>query len=136
MSIVLGYDESPGAERALAAAIMVADRFGEDLVVVYGAAPPGMLGEEYTSHLEALEAIGGEALAHALGTAEAAGVTTAVEVRRAKPAEALVEVADERDATLIVVGSYGESPMRSALLGSTPHRLLHLSTRPVLVVPE
>jgi len=34
----------------------------------------------------------------------------------------------------IVVG-YGESPMRSAILGSTPHKLLHLSERPVVVVP-
>jgi nucleotide-binding universal stress UspA family protein len=52
-----------------------------------------------------------------------------------RPADALLEVAERREATLIVVGSYGESPIKGALLGSTPHRLLHLSTRPVLVVP-
>jgi nucleotide-binding universal stress UspA family protein len=59
-----------------------------------------------------------------------------VEVVTAKPAEALIEVADRVDASFIVVGSYGESPLRSALLGSTPHKLLHLTTRPVLVVPQ
>ncbi len=136
MSIVLGYDESPGADRALAAAITVAQKLGEPLVLVYGAAPPGLLGEEYSSHLEALEAMGHEAVTHAVAKAQEAGVATEIEVVRAKPAEALVQVADRHDATLIVVGSYGESPIRSALLGSTPHRLLHLSTRPVLVVPE
>jgi len=35
---------------------------------------------------------------------------------------------------MIVVGSYGEKPLRGAILGSTPHRLLHLTERPVLVV--
>ena len=135
MSVVLGYDESPGAERALAAAITVAKRFDERLVIVYGAAPPGALGEEYTSHLDALVALGNEAFSHAVAKARDEGVQTDVRLVKAKPAEALVEVADDVDATLIVVGTYGEPPLRSALLGSTPHRLLHLSTRPVLVVP-
>jgi len=44
-------------------------------------------------------------------------------------------VADRRDALLIIVGTYGESPLRSAILGSTPHKLLHWSSRPVLCVP-
>ena len=41
MAVVLGYDESPGAEAALDAAIQVAQRYGEELVLVYGAAPAG-----------------------------------------------------------------------------------------------
>ena len=36
---------------------------------------------------------------------------------------------------MIVVGTTGESPLKGAVLGSTPHRLLHLSERPVLCVP-
>ena len=36
---------------------------------------------------------------------------------------------------MIVVGSYGESPIKGAILGSTPHKLLHRAERPVLVVP-
>ena len=51
------------------------------------------------------------------------------------PAHALVALADERDARVIVVGTRGEGPLRGALLGSTPHKLLQLSDRPVLVVP-
>ena len=42
---------------------------------------------------------------------------------------------DKHDARLIVVGTYGDSPMRGAILGSTPHKLLHWSSRPVLCVP-
>ena len=52
-----------------------------------------------------------------------------------RPAAALLSLAEKHDARFIVVGSYGESPLRSAILGSTPHKLLHLSERPVVVVP-
>ena len=54
--------------------------------------------------------------------------------RQAAP-EALLEVAEERDARMIVVGSYGEAPLKGAILGSTPNKLLHIADRPVLVVP-
>ena len=41
MTVVLGYDESPGAQAALRTAIEVARRWAEPLVLVYGVAPPG-----------------------------------------------------------------------------------------------
>lgn len=136
MTIVVGYDESPGSDRALAAAITMAQRLDEPMVLVYGAAPPGRVGEEFGSHLAALESMGREAVEHALGVAAAQGVRADVEVLRAKPTDALLDAAERHRATMIVVGSYGESPIRGALLGSTPHRLLHLARHPVLVVPE
>ncbi|MGG8409417.1 universal stress protein [Streptomyces sp. 12297] len=135
MSVVLGYDESPGAERALRVAIEVAAAFGEPLVLVYGAAAPGALGEEYRSHQEAVREAGRSALAHAVEAADAAGVPSAVEIVDAKPAQALLEAAERHGGRVIVVGSWGESPIRGALLGSTPHKLLHLSPLPVLCVP-
>jgi len=135
MAVVLGYDESPGADAALETAIQVASKYAEELVLVYGAAPPGGLGEELTSHREALMELGRTATARALERAEAAGVTASVRLVDAKPAEALLQVGDELDATVIVVGTEGDSPIRGALLGSTPHKLLHLANRPVLCVP-
>lgn len=135
MSIVLGYDESPGAKAALTTAIDLAQRFDQPLVLVYGVAPPGGLGEEFRSHSRALSELGQTATGHAVEQAQAAGVRTVVELVQAKPADALVEVADKHDATVIVVGLWGESPLKGAILGSTPNRLLHISTRPVLCVP-
>ncbi|MFC9588991.1 universal stress protein [Streptomyces sp. NPDC056944] len=135
MSVVLGYDESPGAARALRIAVEVAAAFGERLVLVYGAAAPGPVGEEYASHHEAIRQAGRTGLEHAVTEADRAGVPTVVEVIDDKPAQALIEAAARHDARVIVVGSWGESPMRGALLGSTPHKLLHMSTVPVLCVP-
>ncbi len=135
MSIILGYDESPGAQAALTAAIGVAQKYGEPLVIVYGTAPPGNLGEESRSHEEALTERGRTAVGNAVAAAEKAGVEARMELVSAKPVEALLEQAEAHDASVIVVGTWGESALRGALLGSTPHKLLHLSRRPVLCVP-
>ena len=135
MSIVLGYDETPGAKRALGYAIDLARLLDDTLVLVYGAEPPGRMGEEFTAHLAALAERGKAALEHAVQQAAAAGVATVVELVDEKPAQALLDSADKHDARLIVVGTYGESPIRGAILGSTPHKLLHWSGRPVLCVP-
>jgi nucleotide-binding universal stress UspA family protein len=120
MSVVLGYDESPGSRPALAMAVSLAARFDEPLVLVYGAEPPGGLGEEFRAHQRALAEMGRTAVEHAV--AEAAGVRTVVEVLDAKPAQALVGAADRHGSRVIVVGTSGESP-------------LQISGRPVLCVP-
>ena len=135
MSIVLGYDESPGARRALNYAIDLAKLLDDTLVLVYGAEPPSRMGEEFVEHFHAIAEQGRAALNHAVDKAHAAGVTTLVELVDEKPAQALLTSADKHDARLIVVGTYGESPLRGAMLGSTPHKLLHWSSRPVLCVP-
>ncbi|RBY83758.1 universal stress protein [Geodermatophilus sp. TF02-6] len=135
MSIVLGYDESPGSRPALAMAISLAERYEEPLVLVYGVEPPGGVGEEFQAHQRALAELGRTAVAHAVGEAEQAGVATVVEVLSEKPAQALVDAAHRHDGRVIVVGTRGESPLRGAFLGSVSHKMLHLSDRPVLCVP-
>ncbi|MGV9454405.1 universal stress protein [Streptomyces sp. NPDC003635] len=135
MAIVIGYDGSPGAQRALRVAIEMANVYSEPLVLVYAAAAPGGMGEEYRAHREALHQTGRVALDYAVAAADTAGVSTLVDLVDEKPAQALLDAAVRHEARLIVVGTYGESPMRGALLGSTPHKLLHLSPVPVLCVP-
>lgn len=48
---------------------------------------------------------------------------------------AIVDVADELNASLIVTGSRGLAGARSVILGSVSTRVLHHAHRPVLVVP-
>ncbi|KMS76850.1 universal stress protein [Streptomyces viridochromogenes] len=135
MSVVLGFDESPGAVRALTVAIELSAAFDEPLVLVYGAAAPGAMGDEYAAHQQAVREAGQLALEHAVRVAEEAGVRATVELIDQKPAPALMDAASRHAARFIVVGTWGESPVRGALLGSTPHKLLHLSGVPVLCVP-
>ncbi|WP_067475689.1 universal stress protein [Actinomadura hibisca] len=48
---------------------------------------------------------------------------------------AIVEAADDVDASLIVTGSRGLSGAKSVLLGSVSDRVLHHARRPMLIVP-
>ena len=50
--------------------------------------------------------------------------------------QAIVRVADEIDAGLIVCGTRGRGSVRSALLGSVSHALIQHAGRPVLVSPD
>jgi len=134
-TIVLGYDASPGAERALDQAVELASAFGDRLVIGFGVHPPGLGGGEGTQHREALREQAVQLTGNALQRALAAGVDAEIALVDERPAEALTGLGEQHEARLIVVGSYGESPLRGAILGSTPHKLLHLSDRPVLVVP-
>ena len=133
--VVLGFDDSEGSRAALEAAIEVAGVLGEPLHIAFAAAPPTMVGEESAEHRRALEEMGGGLLQEALAAARAAGVDVHAHLAPERPVDLLLRLADEHDARMIVVGTYGESPLRGAILGATPHKLLHLSSRPVLTVP-
>jgi nucleotide-binding universal stress UspA family protein len=74
--------------------------------------------------------------AEALAAIRAAGVGDCeAAVVDARPTDALLKLAADRGARMIVVGTHGEHPLAGAVLGSVPHKLLHLSDVPVLVVP-
>jgi nucleotide-binding universal stress UspA family protein len=71
----------------------------------------------------------------ALKTATDAGVKAEVALIPQQPVDALMSMGAEHDARAIVVGTYGEHPIKGAILGSTPYKLVHLADRPVIVVP-
>jgi nucleotide-binding universal stress UspA family protein len=134
--LIVGYDGSSGAVRALDVAIELAKGLGEGLVLAFASQPPGrQVGDEYRAHLAAIEERGRQTLGEALARAHAAGVEATGEVDDLKPVDLLIELAERHGARMIVLGTYGESPLRGAVLGSTPHKLLHLSPVPVLAVP-
>ena len=133
-TLVVGYDGSDCAHAALEEAISLAQRTGDRIVIGFGYDPGGP-GEEYRVVRDEVKRFGERATQPAVDRTKEAGVEATVELVPERPVEALLALGDEHDARAIVVGSSGESLIKGAILGSTPHKLLQVSKRPVLVVP-
>ena len=70
---------------------------------------------------------------------KAAGVSAEGEIRETNLghiARAILHAAEEHDARLVVLGSSSRHDLPRVLLGSVASRLLHMATRPVLIVPR
>ena len=70
---------------------------------------------------------------------QAAGVSAEGEIREANYghiAAAILKVAAEREARIMVLGSSSRTDLPRIPLGSVANRLLHMATRPVLIVPR
>ena len=50
--------------------------------------------------------------------------------------DAIIEAADAQDALLIVMGTRGNTGIRSLLLGSVSHGVAHHAHRPIVIVPS
>ncbi|WP_354702028.1 hypothetical protein DSM112329_02377 [Paraconexibacter sp. AEG42_29] len=131
--LVVGYDGTDGAVAALDEALVLAGELDATVHLVFAFAAP-RLGGELRDLDEAIAERGHTVLERGKHHAAAKGAEVTTGFLKADPAEGLIAAAQEQDARYIVVGSYGERPLKSALVGSTPTRLLHLSDRPVLVV--
>lgn len=134
-ALVVGFDGTDGARAALDEALALAGDLDASVHLVF-AFSSSRLGGELKDLDDAIAERGRAVLERGVHHAAAAAPPATVTTRflKADPTEALIAVADELDARYIVVGSYGERPLKSALVGSTPTRLLHLAERPVLVV--
>jgi nucleotide-binding universal stress UspA family protein len=131
--IVVGYDGRAGSHAALDEALRLAEDLGATVVAVFSFEPT-RLGGEARDLDEAVSERARVVLEEVAGRAAGTGVAVETVYRQQSPSEGLLAEADERHAQMLVVGSTGEGPLRGILVGSTPYKLLHLSTRPVLVV--
>jgi nucleotide-binding universal stress UspA family protein len=132
--IVIGYDGSDSSKTALGQALGFAEALGDSIVVVFGAAPGGYGGGEVPEQRKAVEEFANTVTAEAVEIAKSANVDCKVELINEHPHEALITAGDKHDARMIVVGSHGERPLKGAIIGSTPYKLVQLSDRPILVV--
>jgi nucleotide-binding universal stress UspA family protein len=133
--VIVGYDGSECAKAALRVGMEVGRAYGENVVIAFAYELNPVAGEIHDYHA-ALRELAQQRLTEALAVAAEAHEEVEAVVVEHEPARALVALADERDARLIVVGTRGDSLLKGVLLGSTPHKLLALSDRPVLVVPS
>jgi nucleotide-binding universal stress UspA family protein len=83
----------------------------------------------------ALEKVGSDAADDGVKRLEAEGVKATSRLVSAKPADAIMQVADETGARLVVVGTVGEGALTGTILGSVVLKLVHRCQVPMLVVP-
>lgn len=139
-SIVVGTDGSETAREAVRHAAELAQRLGArvHLVCAYEPAPSVALREGGAPAVEwALgpprEAVDAT-LADAAEVFAAAGVAVELYARRGDAADAILDVAEERSADLIIVGNRGTTGTSRFLLGSVPNKISHHAPCAVLII--
>jgi nucleotide-binding universal stress UspA family protein len=132
--IVIGYDGTECGHAALDHACNLAKALDAKLVVAYGYQPYQGAGEIGTQR-QLMRDEGGRLTDEGAAEARERGVEAEPVTVPERPAAALANLAEDRGAAMIVVGTYGETPLKGAILGSTPHKLVHIATVPVVVVP-
>jgi nucleotide-binding universal stress UspA family protein len=132
--LIVGYDGSEGSRAALPPAIELAAALQRKLVIAY-AYEVSDFGGEVEDLAKSLHERGESVTAEAAAAAGEAGVETETVVVSGDRAEALAKLAADRGASMVVIGTRGEAPLKGLILGSVAHKLLHLSPAPVLVVP-
>jgi len=135
--IVVAYDDSPGARRALDVALGLAQREGSELIAVaieahlphYGATV-GEVEEERiveeqdcTRWLKAAQAAAAER-----------NVPLRTEIRAGHPAQELVRAAEAHSADLLVLGRSGHSKIWGRFMGTTADKVTRHIHCSVLVV--
>ena len=135
-TLVLGYDGSDGSRAALEKTVELAQLEGARIAVVFAFEIPAAYGGETGDYRRAVRELAEQKAAEAVERIQAAGVEYEVELVPERPAHGLVDVAEKVGASMIVIGTNGEHPIKGVVLGSVPHKLLHISHVPVLVVPE
>jgi nucleotide-binding universal stress UspA family protein len=84
---------------------------------------------------EATQEMAGDGKERAEAAGFAAVTAVAVEAEHGV-ATAIIDAADEHDAALVVMGTRGNTGIRSLLLGSVSHSVAHHAHRPLLIVPS
>ncbi|MDQ3769478.1 MAG: universal stress protein [Actinomycetota bacterium] len=141
-SMVVGTDGSQTATEAVRQAVELASSLGARVQIVsaYEPVSRGRLREEgqqapedvqwMINHREEVDATLGEAAK----VAERAGVECTTCARQGDPADAILDVAEEQGADLIVVGNKGMTGAKRFVLGSVPNKISHHAPCSVLII--
>ena len=141
-SIVVGTDGSDTATEAVRQAVELAAAVGAkvELVSAYEPVPEARLRSERRDAPEDVQwAINPQedvevTLAGAAEIAHGAGVEVEIFSRRGDPADAILDVAEESSADLIIVGNKGMTGAKRFLLGSVPNKVSHHAPCSVMII--
>jgi nucleotide-binding universal stress UspA family protein len=141
-SIVVGTDGSETATEAVKQAVELAQatKAKVELVSAYEPVSSTRLRQEGTQVPEDLQwSVNPRedvdaTLREAAELAEGAGVTVQTYARQGDPADAILDVAEETKADLVIVGNKGMTGARRFLLGSVPNKVSHHAPCSVLII--
>jgi nucleotide-binding universal stress UspA family protein len=135
--VVIGFEGTDTGEDALALGVRLAEATGDRPVVatVHPASPPG------AGHVDAewVSVMHRQAEQTLECARDIVGKTIEADYRNVPSGSAshgLDDLAEELDASVIVVGSGHGGPLRRITAGSTAERLLHGASTPVIVAPR
>jgi len=141
MKILVPVDGSATSLEAVHQALrMIQDGLRASLVLA-NVQEPATLYEMLLAHdPEVIEKVSAEAGLHLLEPAQAlaaeAGVEHEIEVARGDPAHTLIDIHENFGCDMVVMGARGLGTLRSAMLGSVSHEVLHAAPVPVLIVKQ
>ena len=141
MKILVPVDGSAPALEAVRQALRMVDGGLRASLVLANVQEPATLYEMLLAHdAEVIEQVSAKAGLHLLEPAQAlvraAGVEHEIEVARGDPAHTLIDILENFGCDMVVMGARGMGTLRSALLGSVSHEVLHAASVPVLVVKQ
>jgi nucleotide-binding universal stress UspA family protein len=141
-SIVVGTDGSSTATQAVREAVDMAKATGATLELVSAYAPVSesrLRAERRDAPEDVQWAISPKqevelSLSDAAEIARDAGVAVNTHAREGDPADAILDVAEELNAGLVIVGNKGMTGAKRFLLGSVPDKISHHAPCSVLIV--
>jgi nucleotide-binding universal stress UspA family protein len=133
-NILVGYDGSKESEKALEAALAIADTLDAKVAVLAVAQPPEpakaiklqVLADGAREHFE-------KSLRRISHAAEQNGIQVETRIAIGHPAEQIIRRAEQSHADLIVVGRRGNSTFEKVVMGSVSEHVLRHAPCPVLV---
>jgi nucleotide-binding universal stress UspA family protein len=134
-TIVVGYDETEPSKRALDRAAEIAEAFGSKLIVT-SVAPVMAASGHSTGAIDPTETPGDHVaeLTHAREHLAGKGVEAEFQPAIGEPAETIVELAEERNADLIVVGTREPNVLERVLGQSVSQSVSRRAHCDVLIV--
>jgi nucleotide-binding universal stress UspA family protein len=134
--ILIGYDGSDGAKKALTKGIEIAKASGAEIYILSVGRIP-----EYAEIISEVEEAKEQAQKfyekiqkEAYDTANKEGISCKTLIKYGKPGDVIVDTATEIGADLIIVGVHKHSALKRRLLGATADKVVDNTTCSVLVV--
>lgn len=137
-TILVAVDGSEPSLKGVRASVELAKGVGARLELVYVIPPvllpPATYAETIKKLEEANATMAKEALEKAKAIVVSAGAECDLITMHGAPAESLADLAQAERVWGVVIGAKGHNVLSRVMLGSTADRLMHICTKPVLIV--